>query len=65
MPREYARHATDGSITPNFKDKLLSVAQGDVYLGPIPMFAGHLWDSMFRVLVALGFPTMKQSGSQF
>jgi taurine transport system permease protein len=54
MPGEYARHATDGSITPNFKDKLLSVAQGDVYLGSIPMFAGHLWDSMFRVLVALG-----------
>jgi taurine transport system permease protein len=54
MPGEYARHADDGSITPNFKDKLLSVAQGEVNLGSIPMFAGHLWDSMFRVLVALG-----------
>jgi taurine transport system permease protein len=54
LPGDYARHGADGSITPNFKDKLLSVAQGDVYLGSIPMLSGHLWDSMFRVLVALG-----------
>lgn len=54
MPGEYARHAADGTITPNFKDKLLSLAQGDVDLGSIPTLDGHLWDSMFRVLVALG-----------
>lgn len=54
MPGEYARHAADGTISPNFKDKLLAVAQGDVDLGAVPMFDGHLWDSMLRVLVALG-----------
>lgn len=52
-PGEFARHSADGKITPNFKDKLLSFAQGDVYLGAIPMFDGHIWDSLFRVLVAL------------
>ncbi|MGB3179029.1 MAG: ABC transporter permease [Albidovulum sp.] len=54
LPGDYARHAADGTITPNFKDKLLALAQGDVYLGSVPMLDGHLWDSMFRVLVALG-----------
>lgn len=53
-PGEYARHSADGTITPNFKDNLLSFAQGEVYLGSIPMFEGHIWDSLFRVLVALG-----------
>jgi len=53
-PGEYARHAADGTLTPNFKDKLLKFAQGDVDIGSVPMFAGHLWDSVFRVLVALG-----------
>ncbi|MGI9387086.1 MAG: ABC transporter permease [Methyloligellaceae bacterium] len=53
-PGEYARHAADGTITPNFKDKLLSFAQGEVSLGYIPMLDGHIWDSLFRVLMALG-----------
>jgi taurine transport system permease protein len=54
LPGDYARHGADGTIVPNFKDKFLAVAQGDVDLGSIPMLDGHLWDSMFRVLVALG-----------
>ncbi|MFY0611290.1 MAG: ABC transporter permease [Hyphomicrobiaceae bacterium] len=53
-PGEYARHGSDGTITPNFKDNLLSFVEGEVYLGSIPMFDGHIWDSLFRVLVALG-----------
>jgi taurine transport system permease protein len=53
-PGEYARHGADGTITPNFKDKLLAFAQGEVNLGHVPMFEGHIWDSLFRVLVALG-----------
>lgn len=53
-PGEYARHGTDGTINPNFKDKLLALAQGDVNLGHFPMLDGHIWDSLFRVLVALG-----------
>jgi taurine transport system permease protein len=52
-PGEYTRHAADGSINPNFKDKLLAFAQGEVNLGAIPVLDGHLWDSVFRVLVAM------------
>ena len=58
LPGDYARHAADGTVTPNFKDKALALAQGDVDLGYIPMFDGHVWDSMFRVLVALGLGIM-------
>ena len=53
-PGEYASHGPDGSITPRFKDNLLAFAQGDMNLGHIPMLDGHIWDSLFRVLVALG-----------
>lgn len=52
-PGEYASHGSDGVIEPNFKDKLLAFAQGDVSMGYIPMLDGHVWDSLFRVLVAL------------
>jgi len=52
-PGEYARHSADGSIEPNFKDKILAFAEGNVDLGSIPMLDGHIWDSMFRVLIAL------------
>ncbi len=52
-PGEFARHGSDGTITPNFKDKLLAFAQGEVSLGYVPMLDGHIWDSLFRVLVAL------------
>ncbi|MBF2761396.1 MAG: ABC transporter permease subunit [Ectothiorhodospiraceae bacterium AqS1] len=52
-PGEYASHGPDGTIEPNFKDNLLAFAQGEVSLGYIPWFDGHIWDSMFRVLVAL------------
>ncbi len=52
-PGEYARHSSDGTISPNFKDKLLAFSQGEVSMGHIPWFDGHIWDSMFRVLVAL------------
>lgn len=53
-PGDYSRHGDDGAITPNFKDNLLKFVQGDIYLGSIPMLDGHIWDSVFRVLVALG-----------
>ncbi len=52
-PGEYARHAADGTIEPNTKDKILAFAQGETDLGSIPMLDGHIWDSLFRVLVAL------------
>jgi len=53
-PGDYVRHGSDGTITPNFKDKLLDFTRGKIYLGAIPVLDGHLWDSVFRVLVALG-----------
>ena len=52
-PGEFARHDENGIITPNFKDKLLSFAQGEVNLGYLPMLDGHIWDSLFRVLAGL------------
>jgi taurine transport system permease protein len=52
-PGEYASHDANGAINPQFKDKLLDFAQGEVDLGSIPMLDGHIWDSLFRVLVAL------------
>ena len=52
-PGEYAQLGPDGTITPSFKDDLLAFARGEAYLGAIPMLDGHLWDSLFRVLVAL------------
>ena len=55
LPGDYARHQPDGSFMPNYKDNLLAIAQGDVYLGSVPMLDGHIWDSLFRVIVAMGF----------
>ncbi len=52
-PGEFARHGPDGTITPHFKDRLLDFATGNVNLGAIPVLDGHLWDSVFRVLVAM------------
>ncbi|MGC6452688.1 MAG: ABC transporter permease, partial [Candidatus Puniceispirillaceae bacterium] len=55
MPGGYGTHGTDGSFIPTYKDRMLAFARGDVYLGSIPMLDGHIWDSLFRVLVAMGF----------
>ncbi len=53
LPGVYGQHDTDGGFIPTYKDKLLTVAQGDISLGYLPMFEGHIWDSLLRVLVAL------------
>jgi taurine transport system permease protein len=53
LPGTYGTHGNAGEFKPNYKDKLLAVAQGDVYMGSIPMLDGHIWDSLFRVIVAL------------
>ena len=55
LPGSYGTHNTDGSFMPTYKDKLLAFAQGEVYLGSIPMLDGHVWDSLFRVIVAMAF----------
>lgn len=53
IPGEFGRHGPDGTFEPNFKDRVLAFAQGEVPMGHVPMLAGHIWDSLFRVLVAL------------
>ena len=53
LPGDYGRHSETGIFLPTFKDRVLALAQGDIYLGVLPMLDGHIWDSLFRVIVAL------------
>ena len=55
LPGTYGTHGPDGDFQPHYKDWLLAFAQGDIYLGAIPMLDGHIWDSLFRVIVAMAF----------
>ena len=55
LPGDYGRLNDNGQFQPNYKDWMLALAQGDVYLGAVPMLDGHIWDSLFRVLVAMFF----------
>ncbi|MEL0076569.1 MAG: ABC transporter permease [Alphaproteobacteria bacterium] len=55
LPGDYGVHGSDGDFEPNYKDRLLAVAQGEVYLGVVPMLDGHIWDSLFRVIMAMAF----------
>jgi taurine transport system permease protein len=55
LPGDYGTHGDDGSFEPTYKDKMLAFVQGNVDLGAIPMLDGHIWDSLFRVIVAMGF----------
>ena len=58
LPGDYGAHGVDGEFQPTYKDHLLAFAKGDVYLGFVPMLDGHIWDSLFRVLVAMAFGIM-------
>jgi taurine transport system permease protein len=55
LPGDYGGLDASGKFVPNYKDWLLGLAQGDIHLGHIPMLDGHIWDSLFRVLVAMFF----------
>jgi len=55
LPGDYGSLDVSGRFAPTYKDHLLALAQGDVYLGQVPMLDGHIWDSLFRVLVAMFF----------
>jgi taurine transport system permease protein len=55
LPGSYGKHDDAGRFVPTYKDRLLAFAKGEVYLGSIPMLDGHIWDSLFRVLVAMFF----------
>ena len=55
LPGSYGTHDISGGFAKTYKDSLLAFAQGEVYLGSVPMLDGHIWDSMFRVIVAMAF----------
>ena len=55
LPGNYGAHGASGEFKPTYKDHMLAFAQGDVYLGSVPMLDGHIWDSLFRVIVAMAF----------
>ena len=43
LPGEYGTLDEAGKFQPNYKDWMLLLAQGDIYLGVVPMFDGHIW----------------------
>lgn len=55
LPGDYGIHNDEGEFVKTYKDHLLAIAQGDISLGVIPMLDGHIWDSVFRVIVAMAF----------
>ena len=55
LPGDYGIHNDDGEFVKTYKDHLLAIAQGDISLGVVPMLDGHIWDSVFRVIVAMAF----------
>ena len=55
IPGSYPKHENDGSVKPNFKMSVLNIAQGNFNSLSIPMLTGHMWDSIFRVLMGLFF----------
>ncbi|MBT6256666.1 MAG: ABC transporter permease [Alphaproteobacteria bacterium] len=58
LPGSYGKHDDVGRFVPTYKDHMLAFAKGEVYMGSIPMLDGHIWDSLFRVLVAMSFGIM-------
>jgi taurine transport system permease protein len=58
LPGSYGTHDELGRFVPTYKDHMLAFAKGEVYMGSIPMLDGHIWDSLFRVLVAMFFGIM-------
>ncbi len=53
IPGKYPVHSEDGSVKPNFKSKVLSIATGEFKLFKIPIPMGHIWDSFLRVFLGL------------
>ena len=53
IPGNYPVHNQDGTVTPNFKSKILNVVTGEFKLFKIPIPYGHIWDSFLRVFLGL------------
>jgi len=55
VPGKYPVHNQDGTVSPNFKSKVLKIVKGDFKLFKIPVPMGHIWDSFLRVFLGLVF----------
>ena len=53
LPGKYPAHDASGEIKPNFKKRVLDVAQGKFTAFSIPIPSGHIWDSFLRVFLGL------------
>ncbi len=55
VPGEFPRHDESGLTTGNFKTSVYNFATGNFDLFSVPVPAGHVWDSLLRVLAGLFF----------
>ena len=53
IPGEFPRHDENGQISTNFKTKVHNFVTGNYPSPAIPIPAGHIWDSIMRVLAGL------------
>jgi len=53
MPGKYPVHSQDGTVSPNFKSKVLDIVTGEFEAFKIPVPTGHIWDSFLRVFLGL------------
>ena len=55
IPGDFPRHDANGIVTPNLKSKVHDFVTGNFESFKVPMPAGHIWDSLLRVLAGLFF----------
>ncbi len=55
VPGEFPRHTEDATVPGNLKSKVHNFVTGNYKLFSVPMPAGHIWDSLLRVLAGLFF----------
>ena len=53
IPGKYPVHNENGTVSPNFKSKVLDIVTGEFELFKIPIPYGHIWDSFLRVFLGL------------
>jgi taurine transport system permease protein len=55
IPGDYPRHNENGQVPSNFKSKVYNFVTGNYNSFSLPVPAGHIWDSLLRVLAGLFF----------
>ncbi|PWQ98481.1 ABC transporter permease [Leucothrix arctica] len=55
VPGDFPRHDENGVVTPNLKSKVHDFVTGNFVSFKVPMPAGHVWDSLIRVVAGLFF----------